>query len=825
MIKTRFKQLNRWMLAAIVLSVAVLALVATLTTHTFRELRRLSEVEAIVAEVEVDVREMTAAARSAHQVLQLEFAAGTLLMLLLTLVIGGALRRLFTTRRLVEQGVARLVELIDKLARDEAVDAGMLPVTEDELQKIGTALLRMRKTLDATLLPRQQAANLLDRFGTLRLVLHADNAISHCSEGLCRLLSASDTSSAANILRRQVDFSRYLQLIRYGLVRDLDWQLEDAHGRWHRIRLSGTLLGEDALVLFGNPLADQGAADDEVPPFGCDGLILARSDGAIEAANLTAERLLGVPDATARGQTLACVCNRQRCSKVIARRDLAALASTRDTVELTLNPDGSEIEHHVQVRVYALGAEAGEDTTYALTLHDISWIRRSEARAQQLAFHDSLTGLPNRTLFIEQLGRAINAARRHSGQFAVLFLDLDGFKDINDSLGHHAGDRLLQEVCKRMRSQLRDTEFAARFGGDEFCVLTDELDQAEDAGRLAARVIEALKRPYRLGNQTLTPRASIGIGVYPDNGATPQALLQAADTAMYEAKRKCNQRFVFHSDEMTERARQRMTLDAELHSAVESWQFVLFYQPQIDLRTGRMVAVEALIRWQHPKRGLLPPDEFIPAAERLGLVGVIGHWVMVSACRQLAAWRSAGVDTLRMAVNIAPTHFQQPGFAQEVAAILQEAGLEPRSLEVEITERMARDPEAHVATCEALRRLGVRIAIDDFGVGYSSLSVLRRLQVHTLKIDQLFLRDVLDDPKTTLMLGGIVAMAKGLALEAVVEGVETLQQLELVYGLGCTLAQGYYFGKPLLAREIPALTRVDLTARSRPRPHSARVRR
>ncbi|MDN5871021.1 MAG: EAL domain-containing protein [Nitrococcus sp.] len=686
------------------------------------------------------------------------------------------------------------------------------------LATVGTALVRMRETLGATPRSRGPSANLLDQFGTLCLVLHADNAISHCSGGLCRLLSALDTNAAARVLGGQVEFSRYRELIRYGLVRDLDWQLADARGCCHRIRLNGALLGEDGIVLFGNPLADQAAADEGLRRFGSDGLILARSDGTIEAANVTAERLLGVPDATARGQTLACVCNRERCSKIIARRDLAALASTRDTVEVTVNPDGSQIEHHVQVRVYALGAEAGEDSTYALTLHDITWMRRSEARAQQLAFHDSLTGLPNRTQFIEQLGRAINAARRHGGQFAVLFLDLDGFKDINDSLGHHAGDRLLQEVCKRMRSQLRDTELAARFGGDEFCVLTDELDQAEDAGHLAARVLEALKRPYRLGNQTLTPRASIGIGVYPDNGATPEALLQAADTAMYEAKRKCNQQFVFHSEEMTKRARQRMTLDAELHSAVEARQFVLFYQPQIDLRNGRMVAVEALIRWQHPKRGLLPPDEFIPAAERLGLIGVIGHWVMASACGQLAAWRNDGVDTLRVAVNIAPTHFQQPGFAQEVAAVLQEAELEPGRLEIEITESMARDPEAHVATSEALRRLGVRIAIDDFGVGYSSLSVLKRLQVHTLKIDQLFLSDVLDDPKTTLMLGGIVAMAKGLALEAVIEGLETQEQLELVYGLGCALAQGYYFGKPLQASEIPALTRVDFIARSRPSP-------
>lgn len=757
-------------------------------------------------------------ARKRRQILKLELTTSTLLALtlLLALLIGFALRRLTTMTRLVDRGVGELLGLTDKLARGEPLDAAMLPDTEGEFHQIGTALVDMRKTLDETLLSRQRVAHLLNQIGTLCFFLHPDNMISHCSEGLCRLLGVPDAPTAASMLREQIDFSRYRQLIYHGVVTDLTWQLVDVHGCRHRIRCAGVVLGEkNGLLLIGHLQANPApAADDEVLPPTFEGLVLVRGDGVIEAVNSSAERLLGLPDFSAHKQTLTRLCQQQHCSRALAMGDLAALANTGDTVELTVSVDGSPSERYVQLHLHPLEAEAPGGITYAVTLHDITRIRRSETQAYQLASYDSLTGLPNRALLIEQLDRAINAVRQRGGQFAVLLFDLNGFRDINDLLGHDAGDRLLQEMRKRIQEQLDDSDFAARLGGDEFGILTEKLNQIEDAGHFAARVLGALSQAYRLGSHTITPHGNIGIGVYPGDGATAEALLQAAGTALYEAKERGRQRFVFHSNEMTRRVRQRVTLEAELRQAIEAQQFELRYQPQIDLRTGRMVAVEALLRWQHPQRGLLAPDKFLSAAERLGLIGIIGHWVIATACGQWAAWQRAGVEGLRMSVNIAPSHFQQFGFIREVTTIVQQRALEPQQLEIEITEHTARNTEAHIATCTALQKLGVRIAIDDFGVGYSSLSVLKRLHVHTLKVDRLFVRDAVDDSKTTLMLDGIITMGKGLALDTVIEGVETQKQLELVRGLGCRLVQGYYFSKPLLADEIPALASADFFARS-----------
>ncbi|MDN5781470.1 MAG: EAL domain-containing protein, partial [Luteimonas sp.] len=739
-----------------------------------------------------------------------------------TLLIGLASRRLLSARKHLSQSADRVLKLAHEIVREKGIDAAIGPASEDEFRQIGGALLQLRQTLDDTLRSRQRVAKLLDQIGTLRLVLDADNVISQCSQGLCRLLGAADAQAAADIVHGQIDFGISRQLIHRGLVKDLDWQLSDVQGRLCRIRISGVLLAGDNLLLIGDPLTGQApATGQDVSRRDFEGLIVVRNDGVVEAANASAERLLGLTESSAPGQKFTHLCRRQRCSQVIATRNLPELANAGDTIECTFNPDGSQLTHHVQMSVYELVGAATAGAAYAITLHDITWIRSSEARAHRLAFYDRLTELPNRALLIEQLGRAVGAARRRGRQFAVLFLDLDRFKDINDSLGHHAGDLLLQEVGQRLQEQLRESDFAARLGGDEFCILTQELDSVEDAGQLATRILETLGQEYRLMHQTFTPHASIGIGIYPDNGTTPETLLQAADTAMYEAKRRGKQQFVFYSHEMTRRARQRMATDTELRDAVKSRQFVLFYQPQIDLRTGRMVAVEALIRWQHPRRGLVPPDQFLAAAERLNLMQALGLWVLQTACAQLTAWHETGLGALRMAVNISPAHFQHPRFAAEVAAVLRNTALEPNRLEIEITEEMARDPDAHVSACEALTRLGVRVAIDDFGVGYSSLSMLKRLHVHTLKIDQRFVRDVMQDHRKALMLGGIASMAKGLELETVIEGVETPEQLELVHGLGCPLAQGYYFARPLPASAIPALAKLDFRTRHRTLPDSA----
>ena len=442
--------------------------------------------------------------------------------------------------------------------------------------------------------------------------------------------------------------------------------------------------------------------------------------------------------------------------------------------------------------------------------------KRIEADTRELieqTSHDPLTGLATRARLNECMEDAIASCRRREGTFALLLLDMDGFKDINVSEGHAHGDRLLRVIARRLQGQMQEEDLAARVSGDEFCLLLMDVD-IERTTEFARRCLHALNAPIHLDGTMTRPRASIGITFYPGDAETPDELLKAADMAMYAAKNAGKHRYALYETGMTQKVTRQLALETALREAVERGEFELHYQPQIDLPSGRMSGVEALIRWPRHGHGLVPPDEFIPIAERIGLIQAIGVWVLETACRQAVMWHQEGLPAMVMAVNISPGHFESPDFTDTVARVLLVTGIAPECLEIEVTESVTRDSLRHASISASLRRLGVRVAIDDFGTGYSSLAVLKKMPIDTLKLDRAFIRDMLEDSGSSMLIGTLIGMSKGLHLTTVAEGVETLEQVRVLTALGCPLAQGYYFSRPVKADLIPALARTDFLLRA-----------
>jgi diguanylate cyclase (GGDEF)-like protein len=462
--------------------------------------------------------------------------------------------------------------------------------------------------------------------------------------------------------------------------------------------------------------------------------------------------------------------------------------------ELTLSPDAEGI---------VLG-----------TVQDITEQRAAERRIRQLAYSDELTELASRAYFYKHLEDMIKAAQRRDENFALLYLDLDGFKDVNDSLGHDVGDALLKIIAERLQKALRDTDFVARLSGDEFCILVDNITDEYTSVDVATRCLEEINQPLTLAMQELRPRCSIGIAQYPDDGHNLQSLLKAADSAMYAAKEDGKHRYAFYQPELTAQAEKRLELEQELRHAIDHGELELFYQPQIALHSGKLVGVEALVRWRHATKGLVPPNEFIGVAERIGLIKQLGDWVLDSACQQAAAWRAQGLPRFRMAVNISPIHFQDPQLLDSVTRVLQETGWQAADLELEITESVVQTTGENMQMFERLRSVGVKIAIDDFGTGYSSLASLKYLPIDCLKVDRLFITDMLKDTDSSIIMGTIVSVAHALGHSVIAEGVETQEQLKVLSGIDCDMAQGFFFSRPVPAEQIPPLVNADFLPNS-----------
>jgi diguanylate cyclase (GGDEF)-like protein len=429
-------------------------------------------------------------------------------------------------------------------------------------------------------------------------------------------------------------------------------------------------------------------------------------------------------------------------------------------------------------------------------------------RVEYLAYHDALTGLPNRSMFSKLLSQCIAAARRHDRSLAVAFLDLDRFKQINDTLGHEAGDQLLKEVAIRLKASVRDSDTVARLGGDEFVVLLAELADDEYAAIVARKILEVIARPFILIGQEFQVTASIGISTYPHDGLDEQTLTKNADIAMYQAKSDGKNNYQFYSETLNAHSLERLTLESSLRHALERDELRLFYQAKRDIPSGRITGMEALLRWKHPDLGLVAPGQFIPLAEETGLMVPIGRWVLKTACLQSIAWQAQGLPPLRIAVNLTARQFGDEHLLGDVRAILKATGMDPRLLEIEITERLLiHDIARTVQILTGLRTLGVRIAVDEFGTGYSTLATLQRFPLDTIKIDRSFMRDFLVAAHDTGLANAVIAMGKSLSLTVVAQGVETREQAEFLRLNACDELQGFYFNRPLPADEFVKLLR------------------
>lgn len=478
-------------------------------------------------------------------------------------------------------------------------------------------------------------------------------------------------------------------------------------------------------------------------------------------------------------------------------------------------PDGSVRHVHEQGQV--IYGEDGEPVRMSGTVLDVTARKRVELTISEkndhlnyLANYDSLTGLPNRYFFQNRLERAIGRAERSGDQLALLFLDLDLFKKVNDSLGHQVGDLLLQKVAKRLSGIFRSVDTVARFGGDEFVIILEQISSTENVARTAQKVLSALEQPFVIDEQFFYISASIGISLYSLNTDDVESLQKRADVAMHSAKDKGRNNYQFYSSEMDDRAHELLLLENDLRRALENDQLLLHYQPQLDLSSKQIIGLEALVRWRHPDKGMISPADFIPLAEDTGLIIPIGEWILRKACAQSRALQEAGVPPLRMCVNISMRQFKAPGFPELVALILRETGIDSKLLELEITESIAMENVSEtISRLTILKDMGVRLAIDDFGTGYSSLSYLKCLPITTIKIDKAFVDDILTDEYDSALVKAIQAVAQSLSLEVVVEGVETKEQMQVLCKLECKLMQGFLFSRPLPADDVLTLCLAD----------------
>jgi diguanylate cyclase (GGDEF)-like protein len=430
-------------------------------------------------------------------------------------------------------------------------------------------------------------------------------------------------------------------------------------------------------------------------------------------------------------------------------------------------------------------------------------LQEANAELQRIVLHDALTQLPNRVLLADRIEQAVQACKRNSTVCAVLFIDLDRFKTVNDSLGHFVGDELLRAVAERLRSAVREEDTVARLGGDEFVILLRGVAHADDAVQVAKKIIEVVSQPVRSHGHEMHVTCSVGVSLYPHHGESAEALITSADVAMYHVKKARRNDFELFTAEMKLFFPRRLALENELRKALERKQFVLHYQPQVDVMSGELTGVEALLRWHHPEKGMVMPSEFIPLAEETGLIVPLGRWVLHEACSQNKAWQRQGLRAPRVAVNISGVQFQQKDLVDSIAQALRVSGLDPRCLELEITESVImHNASEAIVMLEKLGQMGVDISIDDFGTGYSSLSYLKRFSIDKLKIDQAFIRNVSSDQDDAAIVKAIIALAHSLRLRVVAEGVEHAEQLQFLRSLGNDEYQGYFHSRPLPAAEL-----------------------
>jgi len=549
-----------------------------------------------------------------------------------------------------------------------------------------------------------------------------------------------------------------------------------------------------------------------------EGILRTDADGNVTYQNRFAEKMTGWSRAEARGRPFADVLRLIDNISGASLDDAVAIALQADktasgmtsSINCTLvRRDGEEFG--IESRVAIIHDQDGNAVGAVVAFRDVSAARVASLEMSRVAQHDVLTNLPNRALFNDRLSQAISLAERQSKQLAVLFVDLDQFKRINDSLGHSVGDRLLRSVARRLVACVRRTDTVSRLGGDEFLILLSQIEHSEDAAITARKILRAVAAPHVIDSKSLDVNVSIGGSTYPADAQNAETLVSYADVAMYEAKQQGRNSYQFFRTDMRARMATRVALERDLRCALGRNEFTLHYQPKVNFQTGQCTGMEALLRWQHPERGLLSAATFVPIAEECGLIVAIGQWVLLEACRQARAWSDLGLKVLPVAVNVSAVEFRARDFLSGIRAVLIATGLDPQDLELELTEGvLMQDAESAVVTLLALKAMGVKLAVDDFGTGFSSFTYLRRFPVDTLKVDKSFVHEITEDSDGTTIVNAMINIGKSLKQRVVAEGVDTRSQLDFLQRHGCNEGQGYYFSHPITAEQVEKLFNTEV---------------
>jgi len=622
------------------------------------------------------------------------------------------------------------------------------------------------------------------------------------------------------------------QAINQGTVLALDYHILRADGqersvhgqaepvsdsRGDIIRLSGTVLDITDRKQMEDALRQSAAVFENTT----EGVMITDSSGRTVSVNTAFTEITGYSEADVIGKTATILKS--------GRHDEQFYAAMWDRIKETGSWQGEVWNRRKDGDIYpewlnisVVKDVQGNTSNYVGVFSDISNIKKTEQKLKHLAHHDPLTGLPNRLLLNAQMEHSLARARRNNGLVAILFLDLDHFKNINDTLGHPVGDLLLQEVAQRLTACMREEDTVTRLGGDEFTIVLEELHDPRFASTVGQKIIAALAEKFLLQGHEVFVTCSIGISIFPNDGNDITTLFKNADSALYRAKEQGRNNYQYYTEELTTRAMERMAMESNLRHALERNELMVYYQPQADLFNGKIIGMEALLRWRHPEIGLITPDTFIPLAEETGLIIPIGEWVLRTVCSRLKTWMDNGLPKLRVAVNLSSRQFNQDNLAETVAEILYDTGLEPQYLELELTERIVmEDAESSVRKLGELKKLGIQFSIDDFGTGYSSLSYLKRFPIDRIKIDQSFVRNITTDSEDAAISQAIISMSHGMNLKTIAEGVETFEQQEFLRTRQCDEIQGFYFSHPLPEMEMEHLLRVGIDTERPPQTKAA----
>jgi diguanylate cyclase (GGDEF)-like protein/PAS domain S-box-containing protein len=770
---------------------------------------------------------------------QLAFGTAILTLLVLTLLVVGAVSyRVMVLSRESDRWVRHTNEVLrnlqDLLSAIQSVESSYrgFVITGDEqsLKPYKDSILRYQQ--EDTIIHDLTVDNPIQQHRIPTLERLADQQIQYAETiiGLRRtkgLEVAADSLRDGDGRRTMDDFQgavREMQDEELHLLVLRDKDAKQRLGQAKTVLILGTVVGLLIAAAAGKSVqrdsSRRGLAEDALfvekeraqVTLNCIGDAVACTDssGNLTFLNLVAEKMTGWSWREAAGRPMAEVFRiLDAATRETTPNPMRMAVGQNRTVHLPSNcilirRDGFEIP--IEDSVSPIHDREGQTTGAVIVFRDVSGAQAMALQMAHSAEHDFLTGLPNRMLLNDRVSQAIASGLRHMKKVAVLFLDLDGFKHINDSLGHPIGDKLLQSIAKRLVDCVRASDTVSRQGGDEFVVLLSELEQSDDAATTARKMLHTVAEAHAIDQHDLHVTTSIGVSVYPDDGLDAETLIKNADTAMYQAKENGRQSYQFFKPAMNVRAVDRQSIEESLRRAMERQEFTLHYQPKIDLRTGAITGAEALLRWTHPIRGLIFPAQFIPVAEDCGLIVPIGNWVLRTACKQAQAWVDAGLPPATMGVNISAMEFRDEKFLEGVFAILKETRFDPRSLQLELTESvLMKRAESTESILKTLRTIGVQVAVDDFGTGYSSLSYLRKFPIDALKIDQFFVRQITSTPDDTAIVTAVISMGRSLNLRVIAEGVETQAESAFLHAQQCDEAQGYYFSRPVLPEQFARL--------------------